>query len=458
MSETLTAQKPIPPFPQEKHWLFGSGYLLQKDILGTVEQFINKYGDIFSLSVPFNRVAVISNPEFVRYVLMDNNKNYTKSLAYDLLKNLLGNGLLTSEGDFWKKQRRLIQPAFHRKKLEELTAMMIDRAQQSAVKFRKYAEKDEYFNLVPEMTALTLDVISKAIFSSGVDDEKARMVGRQITLLNEYTIEKLNQPIRLPAMFPTPFNIRERKAVQILDKIVYEIIDRRRKEGVSKGDLLSMLLDARDEETGESMDNVQLRDELMTIFIAGNETSSNALSWTLYLLSQNPDEEQKMIEEIDRKLDSGTELNFNTINEFHYVRQVLEESMRMFPAVWSVGRRTMEDDEIGGYRIPRLTNVLIPIIHFHRSPKYWQEPEKFDPERFAPEKRNNIDRFVYFPFGGGPRLCIGNHFAMLEMQIILIILYREFRFRLKEGFKVHPDPIVTLRPKYGMLMRACPIR
>jgi cytochrome P450 len=215
-----------------------------------------------------------------------------------------------------------------------------------------------------------------------------------------------------------------------------------------------MLIDAKDEETGEGMSNQQLRDEVMTIFIAGNETSSNALTWILYLLSQNPEAEQKMLDEIDAKFNSGVELNYKTVGEFHYVRQVIEESMRMYPPVWTVGRRNLEEDELGGYRIEKNTNVLIPIIYLHHSERFWEEPETFRPERFAPELRNNIDRFVYFPFGGGPRVCIGNNFAMLEMEIILITLYREFTFRLKEGFKIEPEPLVTLRPKYGMMMKA----
>lgn len=447
------AKKPLPPFPTEKHWLFGSIYLLKNDALNQISFFIGKYGDIFRLSVPLNKVAIVSKPEFARYILLDNNKNYTKSLAYDLLKLLLGNGLLTSEGDFWKKQRRLIQPAFHKQKLEELTGMMITCAEKCAQKFEHYAASGEAFNLLPEMTALTLEVISKAIFSAGVDG-KADMVGKQISLLNEYMMQKLKRPIRFPAVIPTPFNVKERKAMKILETVVEEIIDRRRKEGVSRDDLLSMLMDARDEDTGESMDNKQLRDELMTIFIAGNETSSNALTWTIYLLSQNQEQQEKMIQEIDEKLDSGLVLNFNTVNGFHYVRQVIEESMRMFPPVWGVGRRAIEDDEIGGYRIEKQTNVLIPLIYLHRSPKYWEEPDKFRPERFAPEKRNSIDRYVYFPFGGGPRMCIGNNFAMLEMQLILITLYRRFRFKLQPGFKVEADPVITLRPKHGMMINA----
>jgi cytochrome P450 len=451
--EPAIAKKTAPPFPDERHWLLGNATMLRKDTIGKVRYFISKYGNIFSLAVPFNKVVIASNPEYARYVLQDNSKNYRKSLAYDLLKALLGLGLLTSEGDFWKKQRKLAQPAFHKRKLDEWTEMMVERAEHTAGKINNYAESGEAFDMLPMMTALTLDIISKAIFSTGVED-KAKMGGDQITLLNEYTIQKLHTPFRLPDHFPTPFNIRQRNALARLDNIVYEIIDNRRAGGVSKDDLLSMLIDARDEDTGEGMSDRQLRDEVMTIFIAGNETSSNALTWTLYLLSQNPQQEQKMIDEIDAKFDSGVELNFHTVGEFHYVRQVIEESMRIYPPVWTIGRRNLEDDELGGYKIEKNTNVLIPIIYLHHSERFWEEPEKFKPERFAPDVRNNIDRFVYFPFGGGPRTCIGNNFAMLEMEIIIITLYRRFKFRVKEGFVVEPEPLVTLRPKYGMMMRA----
>jgi cytochrome P450 len=450
---THNSIKALPPSPKEKHWLFGSGYILRDRAHTVIPDLVKKYGEIISLSLPFTRIVIAAKPEYARYVLLDNNKNYRKSLAYDMIKLLLGNGLLTSEGDFWRKQRRLAQPAFHKQKLADLTAMMVRKAQSEVERIKPKAESGEYFDVAPDMTNLTLDIISEAIFSNGVDD-KAELVSQQITLLNQMATEKLNAPIRLPASIPTPTNLKERKSIKILDDIIYGIIEERRKSGVSKSDLLSMLLDARDEDTGEGMDRKQLRDEIMTIFIAGNETTANAMAWILYLLSQNPEAEEKMIKEIDEKLDAGTELNFQNVLGFQYVRQVIDESMRLYPPAWVVGRRNYEDDEIGGYRIIKNTNVLVPIMYFHRSEKYWDEPLKFKPERFAPELRNNIDRYVYFPFGGGPRLCIGNNFAIMEMQIILIHLYRNYKFRLKPGFTVEPEPLITLRPKYGMMMQA----
>jgi cytochrome P450 len=427
--------------------------MLRKDPVGMMRGFIENYGHIFSLNVPFNKAVVVSNPEYAKQVLLDNNKNYTKSVSYDLLKPLLGMGLLTSEGEFWKQQRKLIQPAFHKRKLDELTSMMVARSNHWAKKITEYEARGEAFDMLPLMSELTLDIISEAIFSKGVED-KAKVVGEQITLLNEHMIEKVLSPLRMPDAMPTPFNLRAKRSLALLDKVVYAIIEERRAEGVSKDDLLSMLIDARDEETGQTMSDRQLRDEVMTIFVAGNETSSNALTWTYYLLSQNPEAEAKMIAEIDEKLDSGVELSLTTVNEFHYVRQVIEESMRQYPPVWTLGRRAIAEDEIGGYTIEPGTNVLIPVMYFHRNARFWDQPERFMPERFAPAVRNSIDRYVYMPFGGGPRMCIGNNFAMLEMQVILITLYRKFRFKLKEGHVVEQDPLVTLRPKYGLMMVA----
>lgn len=451
--DVITGKKNLPPEPKYKHWLFGSGYAMRNNAHLEAERLVKECGEIFMLTLPFTRIVIAAKPEYARYVLVENNKNYRKSLAYDMLKILLGNGLLTSEGDFWRKQRRLIQPAFSKQKLAELTAMMVRRSQMEANRIAALAKTGEYFDVTNDMTALTLDIISEAIFSSGIDGQET-FVANQITRLNQMATEKLNSPIRLPQNLPTPFNLKEKRIVKSLNDVIYSIINKRRKEGISKNDLLSMLLDVRDEETGEAMNNQQLRDEVMTIFIAGNETTANAMAWTLYLLSQNPEKESLMIKEIDEKLDAGVGLTFENVMQFHYVRMVIDESLRLFPPAWMVGRRNYEDDEIGGYHIPKNTNVLMPIWYFHRSEKYWDEPLKFKPERFAPEKRNQIDRFVYFPFGGGPRLCIGNNFALLEMQIILITLYRQFRFELKPGFRVEPEPLITLRPKYGMMMRA----
>lgn len=270
--ETATAskKKSPPPFPKEKHWLFGSGYALREKAHEVMPEMIKKYGEIFSLSLPFTRLAIAASPEYAKYVLVDNNKNYQKSLAYDMSNSCSAMVCSPAKANFGRSKLRILaQPAFHKQKLADLTAMMVRKAQQETDSLQAKAESGEYFDVAPQMTNLTLEIISEAIFSNGVDD-KADLISQQITLLNQYATDKLNSPIRLPALFPTPSNVKERKAIKILDQIIFDIIDKRRKEGVSKSDLLSMSLDARDQDTGEAMDNRQLRDEVMTIFIAGN--------------------------------------------------------------------------------------------------------------------------------------------------------------------------------------------
>lgn len=439
------------PTPKEKHWLFGNAILMKNEPVKVLRKFIAENGGMLRLTLPFRRVVVITKPDSLRSILLENNKLYRKSMAYDMLKLLLGNGLLTSEGDFWKKQRRLIQPAFGKKKLEELTLVMVAETEKSVARLQNAAEKNDIVDILAEMNALTLDIISKSMFSSGVED-KAQIVGEEITRLNNYAVDKINSPFPIPHWIPTPLNRKERKSLDTLDKVIFEIINTRRKSKEQKDDLLSMLLDVQDEDTGERMSDQQLRDEVMTIFIAGNETSSNALTWTLYLLSQNPDIEKRFVQEIKERF-TDKPITTQNIMEFHYSRMILEESMRLYPPAWIVGRRPLEDVEIEGYQIPKDTNILMPVFYLHKSPLYWQEPDKFDPERFAPETRNNIDRFVYLPFGGGPRMCIGNHFAMLEMQIVITMLYSRFTFEMQKDFAVELDPLITLRPKNGLMMK-----
>ena len=439
------------PTPKESHWLFGNAILLRKNPTKVIQKFITENGETVRLTLPFRKVVIVSNPDSLRSILLENNKNYRKSLAYDMLKLLLGNGLLTSEGDFWKKQRRLIQPAFGKKKLEELTQVMVAETEKSVARLLKMADKNESTDLLAEMNALTLDIISKSMFSSGVED-KAQIVADEITRLNNFAVDKLNMAFPLPHWIPTPLHQKEKKSLATLDKVIFEIIDNRRKTKEQKDDLLSMLLDVQDEDTGERMSDQQLRDEVMTIFIAGNETSSNALTWTLYLLSQHPEIEKKLVAEIKERF-TDKPITTASIMEFHYSKMILEESMRLYPPAWIVGRRPLEDVEIEGYNIPKDTNILMPVFSLHKNPNYWNDPEKFDPERFKPETRNNIDRFVYLPFGGGPRMCIGNHFALLEMQIALTKLYQNFSFELEKGFSVDLDPLITLRPKHGMMMK-----
>lgn len=406
-------------------------------------------GPIYWVKSPIRKICVLNDPELVKYVLQDNNKNYTKSFGYDPLKLLLGTGLLTSEGDFWRKQRRLAQPAFHKEKLAAIVDTMITCTGQMLQRWQKL-EGDE-INVSAEMNRIALDIVSKSLFISNVEAEMDK-ISKWVTVAIERGSERIRSPFKLPVWVPTPGNRQEATAIKVLNEVVNSIIEKRRAEGKSYDDLLSMLMDARDEETGEGMSNEQLRYEVMTIFIAGHETTANALTWAFYLLAQNPQVVQKLKAEV-ADVTQGNPLTFDHLKNLQYTRRVIEETMRVYPPAWIIGRKTIADDEIGGYHIPAGTNCLIPTISIHHSAKFWPDPEKFDPERFAPENIKEHQRFTYFPFGGGPRLCIGNNFAMMEMQVVLASIMQKYHLIFGERAEINLDPLITLRPDKNIYLK-----
>lgn len=449
---------PQPPIVRSpSHWFFGAAYHAQRDPFRWVTAWIQEYGDIFTITSPFGSATVLANPEWAHQILVERYSRYQeKSLSYIVLRMLMGNGLVTSSGDFWRGQRKLAQPAFHRRRLDAIFQMMVERSTACANQFAGAAESGEAIDVAPALSHLTLEIITRAMFSADVDGT-ASDVSSHINALNEYSIRLLRNPwlFLLPRKIPTPFTKADYAARTTLNRIVTGIIDQRRRRGGEHDDLLSMLLSACDEETGRGMSDDQLRDEVMTIFIAGHETTANAMCWLLYLVAQHPEIEQRLIAEIDAAWNSDR-LTSGNLASFPYTRQVIEESLRLYPTIWSVGRRCGEDDEIGGHRIRKGMNIFVPIFHFHWSERYWPEPQRFDPDRFSAERRPPTEPMVYFPFGAGPRSCIGNHFAMQELIIMTAVFFRRFRFRLETGFTAELDPLITLRPKYGMRLRVLP--
>lgn len=442
--------RPLPPVvASPRHWLWGPAYYARRDPLYWVPRWIEEYGPICHVRSRFGQATIVTAPELARQVLVDRYARYQgKSKPYMVLRILMGNGLVTSEGEFWRGQRKLIQPAFHRRRLDALFAMMVERVTEAAARLAPGATID----FAPLLSQLTLDIISRAMFSSDVQGAAAD-VSRHIAVLNEYALKMLRQPwlFLLPRRFPTPFNYRPQRSFKALNDIVRGIIQARRRAPHAHDDLLSMLLSACEEGTGRSMTDEQLKDEVMTIFVAGHETTANAMAWLMYLISQHPDVEQRLLAEIDAQWPADG-LTPQNIAAFTYARQVIDESLRVYPTIWSVGRLCTEEDELGGYRIPRGMNVLVPIFHFHWNPRFWPEPTKFDPDRFSPQRRPAPDAPTYFPFGAGPRSCIGNHFALQELTILTVLFYKQFTFRVEPGFIVAADPLITLRPKYGMRM------
>lgn len=420
-----------------------------RDPLEFISSNRKKYGDIFSLNLPVGDIVVLTSPEYAQHVLQEKNRKYQKSFAYDILKLFLGQGLLTSEGDFWRKQRRLAQPAFHRERLSEITKTMSELATEMADEWEQKKASGEPFDILIQMNRITLDIVARALFGADVTSD-LDLVRNSVTVANEFAIRRIRYfTARTPLWWPSARNKEFSKVAKSLDDLIYGIIEERRKSDVQRHDLLEMLMEAVDEETGERMSDKQLRDEAMTLFIAGHETSALALSWAWYELSRRPEIMQKLKAELKEVL-NGRPPQFDDLPKLKYTRQIVDETLRLYPPAYIIGRRPIEGDEIDGYPVAKDVNVLVAVFEIHKRPDLWDKPEEFIPERFEPEKIKSMPKFSYFPFGGGPRLCIGNNFALMEMQIVLATLAQKFNFKLAEGEDVGYDPLITLRPKNGI--------
>lgn len=434
------------------HWLSGNVREVQQGPLALYARAREQFGDVVRLrAIPSVYWYLVTHPNDVEHVLQTNQRNYRKPEVFSKAVGLIaGRGLLTSEGDFWRHQRQLAQPAFHRERLAALATLITDAAESTAEGWTQHAQSGASVNVAAEMIRLTLKIVSLALFSTEISD-KADRVGPATRVAFEHANYRMSHPLALPERIPTRRNRRFLKAKRRLDELVFAIINERRRTGEDRGDLLSMLLLTRDEETGEGMSDQQLRDEVITLLLAGHETTAAALSWTWYLLSLHPDVEHKLLAELAQVL-SGRTPTFDDLPHLSYTTMVFEESMRLYPPAWGQPRQAIADDRIGGYHIP--AGAIINLCQWltHRHPDFWENPEQFDPERFTQERAAKRPRFAYFPFGGGARQCIGNNFAMMEAQLILATLAQHFSLVLVPRHPVEPDPTFTLRPRYGMLM------
>src|SRR5215207_7801121 len=421
---------------------------LGRNPLTFLRKLRDDYGDIARVPLGTETVYLFSHPDLVRDVLVTNHRNFHKGRGLERAKMLLGEGLLTSEGEFHLRQRRLAQPAFHRQRVAAYGATMATYAASRRDRWRAGATIDAH----QEMMALTLAIVGKTLFDADVEHE-AGEIGEVLAT----TFESFNFGFFLPfgellERLPLPATLRFRKARARLDATIYRLIDERRRTGGDRGDLLSMLLLAQDTEgDGGGMTDLQLRDEAMTLFLAGHEATANAMTWTWYLLSQHPDVEARVHAEIDTAL--GVRLPAaDDLPLLPYTRMVLAESMRLYPPAWIVGRRALGPFEANGYTIPARSIVLLSQYTMHRDARWFPDPERFDPERFTPERQAERPKFTYFPFGGGPRVCIGEQFAWMEGIILLATIAQRWRLRLVPGHPVALQPIITLRPKHGMRM------
>ena len=400
------------------------------------------YGDIVTMRYYNFRVFFISHPDYIEQVLVTDNRKFIKGRILRKNKQLFGNGLLTSEGDFWLRQRRLAQPAFHRGRVASYADTMVRYASRIASEWRNGEERDIH----AEMMRLTLSIVAKTLFDADVDRE-AKRVGHALEAIMQLNSD-FRKLILTPTWLPTPRKIRATIATAKLNRIVYRFIEERRASGVDNGDLLSMLLAARDDD-GSRMTDRQLRDESITIFLAGHETTANALSWTWMLLAQNPNVESKLHEELDRVL-GGREPTVEDLPNLRYTGQVITESMRLYPPAWGMARVAIDNTEIAGYPIPKGCGVSLAQWVVHRDPRWFDAPLEFRPERWEGDLLKRLPRFAYFPFGGGPRQCIGNNFAVMEASLLLATLAQQFRISLTPGREIIPAASITLRPKTGI--------
>lgn len=439
----------IPVFKGKSFFNRGQEFL--NDPVGFPIEQSKKLGGFFRVPFFFLRMYMITDLEGISYVLQTNQKNYVKSPAYRQLKLALGNGLVTSEGEFWRRQRRMAQPAFYKTQLEGLFKKMTAVAENYCKVLEEKCQKEATLNISKEMMGVTADIVLKTLFSSENPASQSEMY-KTMWIAQEHIMYRTSYPILIPLTYINGSRWRFKKAMKLFDTKLFNILEERRKMKEQPHDLLSMLLQARDEETGEGMTNKQLRDEAITMYSAGHETSSNALSWTLYLLAQHPEIIKKVRAEVKSVLGDATP-SFDDLRNLQYTRQVIEEGMRLYPPAYIVGRQAKEADEIMGHKIPKKSIFVLSISAVHQDERYWENPKEFNPDRFAPEKVKERPKLAYMPFGAGPRMCIGNHFAMMEMQLLLAMLIRQFDFELVKDHPVEMDPLVTLKPKYGIMLK-----
>jgi cytochrome P450 len=433
----------LPPGPRGR-FLFGSLTEFRRDMLGFMTQAAREFGDVVSIRVGLKRITLINHPDLIEQVLVTDSRHFIKHYVLRLLRPTLGNGILMSEGDFWLRQRRLVQPAFQRSRINAYGPIMVAYTERLLAGWKDGETRDMH----TDMMRLALEIVAKALFDADVAD-KARDVGEALEEGMQTFVRRWKSLYPLPIWVPTPNNLRIRRVVRRLDAIIYGFIKERRASGVDRGDLLSMLLNAQDEDDGSRMTDRQVRDEAMTLFLAGHETTANAMAWTWYLLAQHPEVESRLVAELQTVL-GGRPPTVDDLPRLRYTEMVVTEAMRVLPPVYAFGREAVRPVTLGGYHIPAGATVIMSQWVMHRDPRYFEDPEQFRPERWADGLAKRLPRFAYFPFGGGPRLCIGNTFAMMEAVLILATMAQPYRFTLLPDRPVIPRTTVTLRPEQGI--------
>lgn len=430
-----------PPGPKPR-FLIGNIPLTAEDPLAIYTQWAAEFGDIFHYRAAWIQVYFLNHPDFIDFVLVRQPQNFWKDRVIRNSRWLFGNGLLTNEGEPWKKQRRLMQPAFHRERIASYAALMTQYTEKAVSNWRDGAVIDIHQEMMRLTLAITIDVLF------GVEAEDLPETSQALNVLAH---NMSGGGILFPSLVrlvPRPGWLKFRRATRKLEETVWRIIDRRRKNGKDSGDLLSTLLATQDEDGGRMSDR-QIRDEVMTFLLAGHETTALALSWAWHLLAENPRAERELHEELDRVL-GGRAPTFSDLPALPFTDGVVKESMRLYPPAWAIGRTAATDLELGGYHVPKGANIVVSPYVRHRDARYFPAPETFDPGRWSSEAIRSLPRFAYFPFGAGPRQCIGASFATMEAALILATVASKFQVCPVPGRPAEPLPSLTLRPKRGV--------
>jgi cytochrome P450 len=449
MAASAITVKTPPVLPGPKGLpLLGVSLSMIRDPLETLRSAAREYGDIVRIPVMVGTRILLNRPEYIQQLLVfQPNKFHKSKLSKEATERLLGQGLLVNEGDFWRRQRRLAQPAFHRQRVDQYSSTMLECAQAQVRTWRN----GETRNIAQEMMELTLEAAVRTLFGTTLPGE-AQRVGRAVGFLMRYSLARARKPVAIPSTWPTPRNRRANREYDFLDSVVYRIISERKSQPDSsqRNDLLSMLMAAMDED-GTRMTPKQLRDETMTLFIAGHETTALTLAWTWYLLSQNPHAEGRLHDEL-RGVLGGRPPEVHDLPRLPYLNAVINEVLRLYPPAYVLARLAIAPFTIGGYEFPPGETVLASQYVMHRDARYYEEPDAFRPERWLDGLAERLPPGAYFPFGDGPRRCIGQGFAMLETALVIGLLAQQFEFRRVPGSSVTPEPLVTLRPKHGVPM------
>jgi len=431
-----------PPGPRG-HWLLGSLPAFRRDMLGFYAGLVRDHGDMVSYRLGPRPLVLAAHPDAIEEILVGQNRDFEKPYIYQFLRPLLGNGLLLSEGDFWLRQRKLMQPAFLKQRVEAYGPVMVEQAERLTAAWRDGATRD----LHADMMQLALAIAARTLLDVDVRAE-APEVGEALECVMADFSARFESLLPLPRWLPLPAHRRFRRALANLDRIVTRIIQERRRAPRDHADVLALLMAARAED-GSGMNDRQLRDEVMTLFLAGHETTANGLTWTLYLLSQHPAAADRLRAELESVL-AGRRPTVADLPHLPFTEWTILEAMRLYPPVYAISRAPVRDCTVMGFAIPRGTTLVLPQCIVHRDARWFPDPGPFRPERWADGLARRLPRYAYFPFGGGPRVCIGNTFGMQEMTLALAVLARRWRFTLAPGPPIVPWPSITLRPRHGL--------